>query len=295
MINEIVTGDLVQQSDGTVKYVMSSKEPIRVYPLPNDFNNLEGAIEFYQMPQKDKDGKVYRNRYIAGYDPIDDDAASSTLSLNSVFVLDLLTDEIVCEWTGRFAYADDCYERVRLIALFYNAIILAENNKKGYYSYFASRNCAETLLAEAPDYLKDRNLVQIGLYGNKAKGFNATNPLNNFANQLIRTWLTKPKQMVIEKEDGTIEEVSVTNLSKLRAMALLRELANYNIDDNFDRVRALGAVMLYREQFNILYEGDVTKSQLNAYKSKNKLANDKFFTRNYDNKFSKFSKIIENI
>ena len=295
MLNEIVTGDLVQQSDGTVKYVMSSKEPIRVYPLPNDFNNLEGAIEFYQMPQKDKDGKVYRNRYIAGYDPIDDDAASSTLSLNSMFVLDLWTDEIVCEWTGRFAYADDCYERVRLIALFYNAIILAENNKKGYYSYFASRNCAETLLAEAPDYLKDRNLVQIGLYGNKAKGFNATNPLNNFANQLIRTWLTKPKQMVIEKEDGTIEEVSVTNLSKLRAMALLRELANYNIDDNFDRVRALGAVMLYREQFNILYEGDVTKSQLNAYKSKNKLANDKFFTRNYDNKFSKFSKIIENI
>ena len=295
MLNEIVTGDLVQQSDGTVKYVMSSKEPIRQYPLPSDFTNLEGSIEFYQMPQKDKDGKVYRNRYIAGYDPIDDDAASSTLSLNSVFVLDLWTDEIVCEWTGRFAYADDCYERVRLIALFYNAMILAENNKKGYYSYFASRNCSETLLAEAPDYLKDRNLIQIGLYGNKAKGFNATNALNNLANQLIRTWLTKPKQMVIEKEDGTIEEVSVTNLSKLRAMALLRELSLYNIDDNFDRVRALGAVMLYREQFNILYEGDVTKSQLNAYKSKNKLAKDKFFTRNYDAKFSKFSKIIENI
>lgn len=295
LLNEIVTGDLVQQSDGSVKYVMTSKEPIRQYPLPNDFNNLEGAIEFYQMPQKDKDGKVYSNRYIAGYDPIDDDAASSTLSLNSIFVLDLWTDEIVCEWTGRFAYADDCYERVRLIALFYNAMILAENNKKGYYSYFASRNCAETLLAEAPDYLKDRNLVQLGLYGNKAKGYSATNPLNNLANQMIRTWLTKPRTIVVEKEDGTIEEVSVTNLSKLRAMALLRELAQYNIDDNFDRIRALGAVMLYREQFNILYEGDVTKSQLNAYKKKNKLANDKFFTRNYDNRFSKFSKKLENI
>ena len=295
LLNEIVTGDLVQQSDGSVKYVMTSKEPIRQYPLPNDFNNLEGAIEFYQMPQKDKDGKVYSNRYIAGYDPIDDDAASSTLSLNSIFVLDLWTDEIVCEWTGRFAYADDCYERVRLIALFYNAMILAENNKKGYYSYFAARNCAETLLAEAPDYLKDRNLVQLGLYGNKAKGYSATNPLNNLANQMIRTWLTKPKTIVVEKEDGTVEEVSVTNLSKLRAMALLRELAQYNIDDNFDRIRALGAVMLYREQFNILYEGDVTKSQLNAYKKKNKLANDKFFTRNYDNRFSKFSKKLENI
>lgn len=295
LLNEIVTGDLVQQSDGSVKYVMTSKEPIRQYPLPNDFNNLEGAIEFYQMPQKDKNGKVYSNRYIAGYDPIDDDAASSTLSLNSIFVLDLWTDEIVCEWTGRFAYADDCYERVRLIALFYNAMILAENNKKGYYSYFASRNCAETLLAEAPDYLKDRNLVQLGLYGNKAKGYSATNPLNNLANQMIRTWLTKPRTVVVEKEDGVVEEISVTNLSKLRAMALLRELAQYNIDDNFDRVRALGAVMLYREQFNILYEGDVTKSQLNAYKKKNKLANDKFFTRNYDNRFSKFSKKLEDI
>lgn len=167
-LDEVIVGDLVQMKDGSVKYVMTNKEPIREFPLPVDFHNLEGAIEFYQMPQKNREGKVYNNRYIAGYDPIDDDAASAKLSLNSIFVLDLWTDEIVCEWTGRLPYADDCYERVRLIALFYNAMILAENNKKGYYSYFAARNCSETLLAEAPDYLKDRNLVQIGLYGNKA-------------------------------------------------------------------------------------------------------------------------------
>ena len=286
LLNEIVTGDLVQQSDGTVKYIMTSKEPIRQYPLPNDFTNLEGAIEFYQMPQKDKNGKIFSNRYIAGYDPIDDDAASSELSLNSLFVVDLWTDEIVCEWTGRFQYADDCYERVRLIALFYNAIILAENNKKGYYSYFASRGCSETLLAEAPDYLKEKNLVKIDLIGNKSKGYNATLPLNNLANQLIRTWLTKPRTNVIEKEDGTVEEIKVTNLSKLRTMALLKELAQYNIDDNFDRIRALGAVMLYREQFNVMYEGDVTKSRFNIAK-KNKHAEDSFFKRNYDFKLNK--------
>lgn len=285
-LDEITVGDLVQQKDGTVKFVVTDKEPIREYPLPKDFHNLEGAIEFYHMPQLDKDGKVYRNRYIAGYDPIDDDAASATLSLNSIFVLDLWTDEIVCEWTGRLPYADDCYEKVRLIALFYNAMILAENNKKGYYSYFASRNCSETLLAEAPEYLKDRNLVQLNLYGNKSKGFSATLPLNNLANQLIRTWLTKPRTIITEKEDGQVEEIKICNLMKTRAIALLREMSLFNPDGNFDRIRALGACMLYRESFNIMYEGDLTKAQNYAANKKN-LSKDSFFTRNYEWKLNK--------
>jgi len=52
------------------------------------------------MPQKNREGKVFPNRYIIGHDPVDDDV-SQTMSLTSTFVFDLLTDRIVAEYTGR--------------------------------------------------------------------------------------------------------------------------------------------------------------------------------------------------
>jgi hypothetical protein len=63
-------------------------------------NKAKGAIEIFEMPQKDREGKVYRNRYILGHDPVDDDSAN-TMSLTSTFVFDLFTDRIVAEYTGR--------------------------------------------------------------------------------------------------------------------------------------------------------------------------------------------------
>ena len=47
------------------------------------------------------------------------------------------------------------------------------------------------LLSDAPDYLKDKDLVKGGLIGNKLKGIQATLPVNNYARTLIRDWLLK--------------------------------------------------------------------------------------------------------
>ena len=111
------------------------------------------------MPQKDKEGKVYEGRYIIGHDPVDNDQAEST-SLSSTFVFDLYTDRIVAEYTGRHQFADDNFEIVRLLCLFYNAKCLYENNKKGIYAYFSKMNCTH-LLADTPEYLRDKQLVKV--------------------------------------------------------------------------------------------------------------------------------------
>jgi len=60
-----------------------------------------------------------------GNDPVDDDV-SHTSSLTSTFVLDLLTDKVVAEYTGRQEYADDNFEVVRRLCIFYNAKCLYE-------------------------------------------------------------------------------------------------------------------------------------------------------------------------
>lgn len=273
-------GDLILNSSGEVEFKMNNKTPIRKYPLKD--NNAEGALEIFQLPEKNNEGKVFSNRYIIGHDPVDDDQ-SETMSLTSTFVLDLFTDKIVAEYTGRQAYADDNFEIVRKLCLFYNAKCLYESNKKGIFAYFSKHNCIH-LLADTPEYLKDREIIKSIGYGNKAKGVNAIVAVNNFANDLIRDWLLKPVTKIV-KEGDEDKEITIPNLFHIKSRALLQELVSFNPIANFDRVRALGMVMLYREEQMIRFQGDTNKIMNNSYADKNYLGNDKFFTTNYDDRF----------
>lgn len=174
-----------------------------------------------------------------------------------MFVLDLFTDKIVAEYTGRPMYAEEFYETTRLLCMYYNAKCLYESNKKGIFAYFSKMNSVH-LLADTPEYLRDRQLIKYSGFGSNAKGVNASLAINNFANQLIKDWLLKPVVTVV-KEDGQDKEITVSNLYFIRNRALLRELAMFNPDINVDRVRALGMVMLYREEKMIMYGGEVNE------------------------------------
>jgi hypothetical protein len=81
------------------------------------------------------------------------------MSLSSIFVLDLWTDKIVAEYTGRTDFAEDTFELLRKLCIFYNGKCLYENNLKGCYSYFSKMNCTH-LLADTPEYLKDKDLIK---------------------------------------------------------------------------------------------------------------------------------------
>jgi hypothetical protein len=94
-----------------------------------------------------------------------------------------------------------------------------EQNKKGLFAYFSQRNCTH-LLADTPEYLRDKQLIKAMGYGNTAKGINATLPINNYANDLIRAWLLKPVPTTI-KEGEDSKEVTVSNLFFLRNRALI--------------------------------------------------------------------------
>lgn len=253
--NDVYVGKLVMKQNGVVEFMPTNDMPIRNFPLQN--NNEHGAIEIYEMPQKGPDGKPIAGRYIVGHDPVDADDAE-TLSLCSTFVLDLFTDRIVAEYTGRQDYADDNFEIVRLICLFYNAKCLYENNKRGIFAYFSSRRCLH-LLAETPEYLFDKQLIKTRGYGNSSKGVGATAPINNYANLSIREWMIKPVTIHIE-EGGEMVEKVVPNLSFIKSRALLKEGIAFNPHINVDRIRALGMVMLYRGQFIDMYEGDLTRA-----------------------------------
>lgn len=253
-------GNLVQKADGKVEFQLTNDLPIRDFPLQD--NNAPGAIEIYEMPQKNSSGEVPFGRYIIGHDPVDADN-SGTLSLSSTIVLDLFTDRIVAEYTGRKEYADDNFEIVRLLCLFYNAKCLYENNKRGIFAYFSTRRCLH-LLADTPQYLVDKQIIKTTGYGNSSKGVSATTPINSFADRLIREWLIKPVTVQVKEGDvnnpDAMVEKTVPNLAFIKNRALLKELISYNPNINVDRVRALGMVMLYRGEFVEMYEGDLSKA-----------------------------------
>lgn len=274
--NTTFTGNLSMDSNGNVIFKSTTDLPIRHFPHKD--NKLEGAIEIFNMPEKDSGGKVFSNRYWGGIDPYDDDT-SQTMSLGSIFIMDGWTDNIVAEYTGRPAFAEEFYEKCRLLGLFYNARINYENNKKGLFSYFSRMNCLH-LLTDTLDFLKDKDLIKGESWGNKSKGTNATEPVNNFARALIKYWLISPVNVIEKGENNQPQETTIPKLMTIKNLALLKELSEWSIDGNYDRVSALGMLMLLREDRLVVYKGDI-KNKRDRSDDPNYLGNNEFF-KQYD-------------
>lgn len=279
-LDDVYVGSLEFNNQGTLEFKPTNSKSIRYFPTKD--NKVEGAIEIFQMPEIDKHtNKPYANRYILGHDPVDNDTAE-TMSLSSTIVLDLWTDKIVAEYTGRLPYAEDNYEVCRKLCLFYNGRVNYENNKKGLFAYFSKMNCTY-LLTDVLEFLKDRQMIKAIGYGNVSKGTVATAAINNYAKELIRKWLLTPMPIVSKEGDEEVE-TSIPNLFSIKNRALLQELISYNPDGNFDRVSSLGMLMLLREDRIITYQGNLNKESFEEVDS-SYLGNDPFFTKNYNDKF----------
>ena len=275
--DDVYVGELVQDNKtGEVKFNPTIDLPIRDFPTKD--NKVKGALEIFEMPKKNGEGKIPAGRYICSADPYDADC-SNTMSLGSIFVMDLWTDMIVAEYTGRPTFAEDFYEICRKLCLFYNCRCMYEQNVMGMFSYFSSHN-ATHLLAETPEYLVQRNMISSIGYGNKSVGIRATTPIINGAFKMIQTWLRKPIVSIETDEEGNNNEVSIPNLYRIKNRALLKELVLWNPQGNFDRVMSLVQLMLYREEKMVLYHGDLRHTE----EVSSGMEKDDYWDKNYPGK-----------
>lgn len=273
---DVLVGKFVQRKGFNIVFETTDDYPIRDFPSKN--NKIDGAVEIFRMPVKDPlTGKPISNRYIASCDPIDDDEAKTTKSFFSFHILDCWEDDIVCEFTGRRNFVDDNYEIARLACMYYNVSLLYESNKKGIFPYFKQRHCLQ-YLSLTPDYLIEKELIKERGYGNKAYGVNANTGINNFARTLLRDWLLTPRDFtkIVNGEEVTY---TLTNISRIKNRALLKELALWNTEGNFDRVSSMMIMMLKRQEIMIKYQGHPQNRETGS-----DLAEDDFFNKNYPNK-----------
>ena len=275
--DDIYVGKLVQNNNGEVIFRNTTDIPIRDFPTKD--NKVEGALEIYEMPIKQSDGKINSERYILSLDNYENDT-SNTMSLGSIFVLDLWTDRIVAEYTGRPMFVDDLNEVARLLCFFYNGKLLYENNKKNTFAYFSKMNCLWKL-EDTPEYLRQRQMIKNVGYGNTAKGVSAIPAVKNHGFTLIRDWLLKPVTILSPTGPNNEEiEIQVPNLHFVKNRALLKELSLFNPDINVDRIMSLVQLMIFREQKMIIYQGNIKRDTSKI--EKDYAGNDEFFTRNFD-------------
>lgn len=230
-----------------------------------DNKNLAGAIVIYSHPAKENNGKVYENRYVAGIDSYDFDE-STTTSLGSCFIGDLYTRKIVAEYTGRPKTSEEFYENTRRLLLYYSAKAMIENANKGIFDYFDTKNSG-FLIADEPriarETLEDKTIRSTS--GRRKRGFTPSKIMNQTLRGFLAKWCLESTNNPDAKEE--------IQLHKFRCLPAIKEMTLWNIDGNYDRVSALGALMLIfhdREKYNIESQEDHTS-----------LAYDDFFLRNY--------------
>lgn len=232
-------GDLLW-IDSKLSWEIKPHGDIKSYPLEKNADPT-GAMVIWEHPVDD----IPVGLYIAGCDPYDHDQ-SGTNSLGSCFIYKRIQhfesyhDVIVAEYTGRPKTAEEYYENVRKLLLYYNARLMYENQNKGLFMYFSHKH-SDYLLADQPDILKD--IVQSSRVI-RGKGSHVTKEIKMWGEGKIKEWLE--------------EEVSagVPRLTTILSEPLIEELIQYNTKGNFDRVMAFMQVMVYREQ---LYHVQVKK------------------------------------
>ena len=230
-------GDLIFDQSGQLKWIPKKLGDITKYPLGKD-DDPKGAIVIWEHPVKDAPSGLY----IIGVDPYDHDQ-SGTNSLGSSIVykrfqnFESYYDIIVAEYTGRPTTAEEYYENLRKLAIYYNARIMYENERKGLFPYFTAKHC-DYLLADQPDIIND-------IVGNskvqRKKGCHMNKQIKQWGEGMIKDWLNE------EYAPGK------KNLTRILSEPLLEELISYNDTGNFDRVMALMQVMIYKEQlYNVV-------------------------------------------
>jgi hypothetical protein len=275
---EHLVGDLIVNSEGKVEWKPNSNiAPLRSFDSAE--SDRTGAVEIFEMPKKNGEGIVPRGRYIAGIDPVDSDTGQS---LFSIIIMDLFTDRIVAEYSGRPRLASDAYETALRLLKFYNAEANYESNLKGLFSYFDNKN-ALYYLADVPQILKDMEMVKsTNLYGNKSKGTHANVQVNKWGRELQAEYMLTPilGQDTGDDEDEESKANTKLNLHTLRSIPYIEECISWNSDGNFDRVSAAGMLFILRED----RRKRTRSAKENVEKGSVVLANDPYFNRNYKQK-----------
>lgn len=228
----------------------SKLEPILNYKPKID--NLEGCPIIYEYPADDAPKGLYK----IGYDPYRQDM-SEGVSLAAIYVykathkLSYGRNEIVAEYVGRPAEADDVNRIGSMLAELYSAEIMHENEVTHVKNYFR-RTKLLNQLAVQPDAVISKNVKNSTVA--RIYGIHMNEQLKDAGEKYIKDWLLEIRD---HDDDGN----PILNLETIYSIGLLEELIQYNRKGNFDRVMAFMMCMFQLQEDEIGKEYDTNTNK----------------------------------
>jgi hypothetical protein len=246
--------ELTRDANGVVKPNLTTKLPIREFPISKNTDDKTGVLVVWERP----DEKAEWGTYYASIDPVSEGKTTTSESLCSIFVYKnpvevtrhdadkvetfIERDKIVASWTGRFDDLQKTHERLEMIIEWYNAWTIIENNISLFIQYMISKRKQKYLVPKSQIlFLKDlganQNVFQE--YGWKNTGTIFKAHLLSYLIQFLQEELD-----VETKPDGTIVKVryGIERIPDIMAMA---EMEAYNEDINVDRLVSLAALIAF--------------------------------------------------
>jgi len=276
-------GYFEQKSDGAILFNPSTdNKPILNFPYKPDVDG-EGCVIQYQPPYKFGNHTPPELYYIC-VDPyaMDKDknkALGKRDSLGAAYVMKRINnfskpyDLIVAEYVARPKFQDDFNRQLFLMAQYYNAKIVFENDRDGNILAYARTNKLLNWLEEELTVYDSNDQPRKKLGRNY--GVSMSNlEVKKQSVQYFRDWLLSPREM---NEDGEFE----LNLHKIYSVPLLEEILKFSYDGNMDRHSAMLVGMLYKKE--LLLKPQVEQGSVSIF-------DDSFFV-NLKSKFG-FSSVL---
>lgn len=244
---------LYRDVEGRVKISYNTnKKPILEYPLKNE-DAKDAAIMIYEPPPSAD--KIPAYMYIAGADPYNQSSSLYSSSLGSVYIYKRMYDPIggtyqrrlVASYTARPKTLKEFHENTEMLLELYNAVCMPENEATTFIQHFDLKN-KSYLLADSYDFLKEIAPKTSTL--GRVKGLPATRKVKAYYKELVYNYL---KEEIIVNYDENGEPIKKLGCWRIPDIGLLRELAAFNDDGNFDRFVAFGHVLAHEAWADKIY------------------------------------------
>jgi hypothetical protein len=230
--------------------LVGSLEPL--YEFKN-YDKQEGAVVIYEQPMDNPP----KYQYIMGYDPYRQDYGSSlgaVIVYKTSVVYTKTHDTIVATYIGRPNTFDEYNRRVAMLAEFYGATILYENEVPAVKSWFLTHKKAHLLESQPDDAIK--NVIKHSAV-KRVYGMHMNKQLLDTAEKYYKRWL-------LEERDLDGDGVMKMNLHYIPCPGLIQETIRYSRTVNTDRVSAMFMIMFYLSQLHIERGNSLSKPAYNS-------------------------------
>lgn len=246
--------DLQRDSIGQIIPTITTKPPIRIFPINKSDIDKMGTIVVWERPPEKPEWGVY----YGSVDPISEGKTVSSDSLCSISiyknaiqvtrhengrsVTHIEGDKVVCTWAGRFDDLNKTHERLELIIEWYNAWTLVEANVSLFIVHMIAQRKQKYLVPKNEMvFLKEHgsNMNTFQEYGWKNTG---TLFINNLLPYLI-AFLTE--KIHVETDTEGNETNVVYGITRIPDGMAHEEMLQYEPGLNVDRLINLAALVAF--------------------------------------------------